>query len=362
MLKHITRAFSAVLFLATALAGLPTSTVHATHGYQGPMIFNIDISDESVFLGDTVTVTARVASGDYEGSAYPKEAGFTIDGGSWFVLWPIDGAWDSFVEDVSGSYTTTTLGSNDLCISALDWDGWWTDQICGVVVVYPPPDLTGPVTSAVGALPDPALSGGLVTVTATVDDTATGGSNISSAEFNVNGGSFTAMTASDGTFDGVSEGVTGSFTAAVSGLSSVCVRGTDANGNVGTAACIDLTVESGYMFGGFLQPVDTAGTKAKAGHKFSLRFTLTATDGSPVSDPGAIAGVMSYAVDCTTLAGDASSAVSESGPGNPDLDYLGNGIWIFKWQLPNSYGGACRVVFISLSDSSMSPGALFQFK
>ena len=342
MMKRIPRAFSVVLILAVALAALPTASVYAEE--NGPVVLLMTVTPDPAFIGGLVTVHARAASGDFPNAPFPEYAEFNVNGGPWTSMPANDGTFDYFYEDVTGSYTATTLGSNIVCVEAYA-------------------DTTGPTTSAVAASPNPAVNGDLVTVTATVDDTATGGLVIQSAEFSVNGGAFTPMTAGDGTFDGVSEGVTGSFTTATSGLNSVCVRGTDAFLNVGAAACTDLTVQSSYTFMGFLPPVNTAGTKANAGHKFSLRFRLTMTaDGSPVSDPSAIIGVMSYAVDCTTLAGDPSSAVTESGPGNADLGYLNNGTWIFNWQIPDSYAGTCRMIFVSLSDGSMSPSALFRFK
>ncbi len=107
--------------------------------------------------------------------------------------------------------------------------------------VYADTDVTGPITSAVAATPNPAAVGDTVTVTATVDDTTTGGSNILSAEFNVNGGSFTTMTAADGAFDSATENVTGTFTAQA-GDNQICVQGTDAANNVGTAVCTTFTV------------------------------------------------------------------------------------------------------------------------
>src|SRR5574340_894085 len=59
-------------------------------------------------------------------------------------------------------------------------------------------DTQGPAVSAVAGVPNPASLGEAITVTATVDDAATGGSNIQSAEFSVNGGASAALAASDG--------------------------------------------------------------------------------------------------------------------------------------------------------------------
>ncbi|MGD0020211.1 MAG: putative Ig domain-containing protein [Candidatus Limnocylindrales bacterium] len=82
-----------------------------------------------------------------------------------------------------------------------------------------PPTVTTPVLS-----PNPSFSGAAVSVTAT----ATDGTAVASAEVSLDGGAWTAMSATDGAFGGASEGLTGMITAPVSaGAHSVCVRATD---------------------------------------------------------------------------------------------------------------------------------------
>ena len=70
---------------------------------------------------------------------------------------------------------------------------------------------------------------------------------------------------------------------------------------------------------------------------------------------------MSCDVDCTTLAGDPSSAVHE-GSLAADLSCLGNGMCLFEWQIPASYSQTCRMVFVALSDGSVSPASLFRLR
>jgi hypothetical protein len=116
-------------------------------------------------------------------------------------------------------------------------------------------DIEGPITSAVLASPNPAAINSPVTVTANVDDTTTGGSNIASAEYSLDdGGTWNPMAASDGVFDEISEDVTVSFNAAPeAGIYDLCVRGTDAAGNVGEKECILFVVydpSGGFVTGG----------------------------------------------------------------------------------------------------------------
>lgn len=94
-----------------------------------------------------------------------------------------------------------------------------------------------PVVSGVFAAPGLLAVNTGATLTGTVDDSATGNSAIASADYNIDGGLYTAMAADDGTFDSVTEVVTASlpgFTEA--GVYDVCVRGTDEPGNTSDPA------------------------------------------------------------------------------------------------------------------------------
>jgi hypothetical protein len=225
-------------------------------------------------------------------------------------------------------------------------------------------DTLGPVTSDVLLDPNPATVNTILTVTATVDDTSTGSAIIQSAEFSVNGGPWTAMTAVDNTFDAVSENVNGSFTATPVGTYDVCVHGTDALNNIGEPACASLTVQSLYIFSGFKSPIKMGiANKANAPQTIPVKWLLTlAATGAVVKDQTSFVALKSYAVDCTTLTGDISTAVVEKGPGKAGLKYLGAGKWRFNWKTPKTYRHTCRNMFVLFSDGLMSPEVSFIFK
>jgi hypothetical protein len=82
----------------------------------------------------------------------------------------------------------------------------------------------------------------LTTVNATADDTTTGNSNIVSAEYKLNSGSWLPMTASDGLFDEPNELVTATFTASTFGSNIVCVRATDFVGNLSSPTCSSIQI------------------------------------------------------------------------------------------------------------------------
>ena len=115
-------------------------------------------------------------------------------------------------------------------------------------------DAERPITSNVIANPNPVSVGIGITLTALVSDETTGGSAISSAEFSIDGGLFSDMNAKDGTFDEVTEEVTANIEPFMeAGVHNICVRGTDAAGNVGETECILLAVydpDGGFVTGG----------------------------------------------------------------------------------------------------------------
>ena len=117
-------------------------------------------------------------------------------------------------------------------------------------------DDEGPDTRNIVATPNPVAIGSTVDLTANVDDTNTGESNVASAEYSLNGvgGPWTAMIASDDTFDEVSEDVETSFNAPIdAGIYDLCVRGTDDVDNRGEPECIMLVVydpSGGFVTGG----------------------------------------------------------------------------------------------------------------
>jgi hypothetical protein len=144
-------------------------------------------------------------------------------------------------------------GSGDAVSANVTFDPWLTGP-----QAIPDPcvlDDQGPVTSGVAASPNPVAANNGATVTASVDDTGTGGSNIASAEYSLDGGTtWFAMAVQDGAFDEVSEDVTASFGApGTAGIYDLCVRGTDAATNIGDPECIMLVVydpDGGFVTGG----------------------------------------------------------------------------------------------------------------
>ncbi len=115
-------------------------------------------------------------------------------------------------------------------------------------------DNEGPIISNAISNPNPVHINIGITLTALVSDETTGGSTISSAEYNVDGETFVGMRAQDGAFDEITEEITaeiGSYSEA--GVHEVCVRSIDSASNVGNSECTFLAVydpSAGFVTGG----------------------------------------------------------------------------------------------------------------
>jgi len=106
-------------------------------------------------------------------------------------------------------------------------------------------DTQGPVTSGLSVLPMVVGPGQTVSVDARIDESSTGGSGVASAEFNVDGGSWSPMSPVDGAFDESAEDVEATLFAqgTLGQVVTVCVRGSDLHGNLGSPECTTFSVE-----------------------------------------------------------------------------------------------------------------------
>lgn len=208
---------------------------------QGPLTSAVAVVPAVVTTGVNVDLTATVDDSTTGGSAI-QSAEYSLDGGVWTAMVAQDGTFDSISETVTASFLSPlTAGAKNVCVRGTDTLTNTGTQSCTILFV----DSQGPLTSAVTVVPDKGAGGASVSLTATVDDSTTGGSNIQSAEYSIDGGVWTAMVAQDGSFDSVSEVVSGSFLSPLtSGAKNVCVRGTDSGADTGPQSCTTLTVDS----------------------------------------------------------------------------------------------------------------------
>jgi len=178
----------------------------------------------------------------YAGAGMTDEDGVASD---WWTLGPIEGPNElevravhgaEGVKEVYGTFTATAI------------------------------DTQGPVTLGLSLVPTVVAPGESVRIDAGIDETGTGGSNVASAEYNLDGGAWSPMLPADGAFDEPFEDVEATVTAQGNqgDIVTACVRGSDAHGNVGTAQCASFSINDALgpttanLY--FLPPYGAAGT------------------------------------------------------------------------------------------------------
>lgn len=219
-------------------------------------VTNADSDDVSVIDTVTNTVVATVAVA----GAFPRGIAFTPDGVFAYVA-SVSGPGVEVINTATNTLATTVpVGSGPFAIGITP-DGafvyvpnFHSDNVSVIdtstnTVIATVSVVDGPIGIAITPLPTvPTVSGlfavpnlvqvnnGTV-VTATVDDSSTGGSAITSADYNVNAGSYTSMAAQDGAFDSATEVVEATLPYFLeTGVNHVCVRGTDELGHTSDPA------------------------------------------------------------------------------------------------------------------------------
>ena len=115
-------------------------------------------------------------------------------------------------------------------------------------------DDVGPITHHVEASINPVDIHTGFDLSAQMDDATTGGADIASAEYRIDGGAYLPMAANDGVFDSMSEIAVITLPAfGATGVYELCARATDSLGNTGTEECMLLAVydpDGGFVTGG----------------------------------------------------------------------------------------------------------------
>ncbi len=181
------------------------------------------------FTGTATDTLSNISSVEYR-----------VDDGSWTAATASDGVFDSPSEGYTFTTTALSDGAHTVYVRATDAATNTTaeaDYASDSFTV----DTTGPSVTITPLTPDPT-NDNTPTFTGTATDTL---SNISSVEYRVDAGSWTAATASDGAFDSLSEGYTFTTAALSDGAHTVYVRATD------SVATPNMTAEADYATDSF---------------------------------------------------------------------------------------------------------------
>jgi FtsP/CotA-like multicopper oxidase with cupredoxin domain len=209
----------------------------------GPAVSALSVSPNPTNGTVDVTVSATVTdSGTTATNIMAAEFYIDSTASTSNIMTPVDTVFDLTSEAVTGTISTATLaglnsGNHTIYVRGQDSNGNW-GSFSPVALNL---DKTGPVTYGLSLSPNPSSGAVSVALTATGSDVGAGNVNVTNAEFWVDGGAHTAMTASSPL------AVTRTFTATIpAGLSMgahiVSVRSQDALGNWGAGANITLQV------------------------------------------------------------------------------------------------------------------------
>lgn len=206
-----------------------------------PITSNVNASPNPAHPTDSVVITALV-SDSLTGQSTIAGAEVLLDSVLLIAMLPQDGGFDQQIEGVTRTFGGLTLGGHLACVRGRDSAGNVGSFSCTFFTVTNGGgggDTLGPVTLNVTATPDSATDS--ITIRAEVRDTFTGGSNIAGAEMRVDSGGFVPMFPTDGAFDQQNELVNRLLVGIAPGSHTVCVRGSDSAGNIGSETCIGFS-------------------------------------------------------------------------------------------------------------------------
>jgi hypothetical protein len=213
-------------------AGPSTGPVALT---PNPTNGSVDVAIDATISDATGTVTAAEFFIDTQGAA-----------GTGTAMTASDGAFDTASEAASGTITVADLdglsaGNHTIYVHGQNSAGNWGEFNFAVLNL----DKAGPATSGLTLTPDPSNGSVDVALNATGDDQATGNSNVTAAEYTIDGGVAVTMTVNVAApVASLSATIPAATINALSeGTHVVSVRSQDALDNWGAVATITLTLD-----------------------------------------------------------------------------------------------------------------------
>lgn len=100
---------------------------------SGPLVTDVSVTPSPVYLNAVTTLNA-VAD---DAASNIASAEYKLNGGGWLPMLATDGAFDELHEELTATFTTTHLGSNQLCVRAADsWSNVSSETCVSFTVGY----------------------------------------------------------------------------------------------------------------------------------------------------------------------------------------------------------------------------------
>jgi hypothetical protein len=100
-------------FAQIAVGWVPPSDIEA------PLVTNITVDPQPVFLNGVATVRANVSDSTTGGSTV-SSAAYSLNGGEWTPMTASDGALDTVSEGVVATFTAAEVGTHEVCVRGTD--------------------------------------------------------------------------------------------------------------------------------------------------------------------------------------------------------------------------------------------------
>jgi hypothetical protein len=147
-------------------------------------------------------------------------------------------------------------------------------------------DTEGPIPSDILIEPNPVKVNTAFTISATLDDLGTGGSEIASAEYSIDGDTWRSMAPADGALDSPKEKIITKTSVTKPGVYNLLVRGSDEMGNLAPEKSVTLVIydpDGGFLTGdGWINSpagayTDNPSLTGKATFKFMSKYDKDAS-------------------------------------------------------------------------------------
>ncbi len=252
-----------------ALTFLDVTPGGASADNAGPGTSGVAFADPalSASVSDAATGGANVTAAEYFVDAVGANGAGTA----------MSGTFGAPTVAVSASIAGLPAGNHTLYVHGKDANENWGPVSS---LIYKNADTAGPLTKGISLSPDPSNGSKVVALNATGDDTATGGSDVTDAEYTIDGGAAVGFTSNGaGAVAAIDTTIQATTVAALGeGAHTVSVRSHDAAGNWGAPVTATLQLDTTGPASTNASASPTNGIQGFSATIVAVRVKATVTD------------------------------------------------------------------------------------